>query len=765
MADERQLWLVAREGAARRDVVAEVALRARTYRRHVYAVPEELAASVTPGALLGVRDRKGRRLEAWCLSLSEQAWESTRPAIDEVVAPADVADAALIELALWAADYYQCPPARMIDAAIPTTARQPATRTIVAYRATGQAAKRAPTGAAAAVLARLGDEAVERGALVAECGATSATLRSLERRGLIARTAMQARPSRSPEASPTFPDKSSAPTGAQQPISAEDAFELTAHQRAALDVIADAVAAPRFEVSLLFGVPGSGKTEVYVRAIRAAVSAGKQAILLIPEIALATQLADRLARRFSRAVVLHSRLRDSDRRRALHAIAGGEIDVVVGTRAAVFAPCRRLGLIVVDEEQEGSFKNIASPYYHARDVAIKRGQIAGCPVVLGSATPSLETWHNAQHRQAYRILRLPERPAGATTPTARRVDPTRTSERRRGALICDELLDALRETISRGEQAILLHNRRGYATLLQCAVCGLAPRCERCGAPLVEHRAAGVLKCHRCGRTRQANGRCIDDSCGGELVSRGTGIQRLEEELSRELPGARLLRLDSDTMRHRDDYAAALGRFERREADVLIGTQMVAKGLDFPGVALVGVLDIEAALALPDFRAAERVFQLLMQVVGRAGRRSGPSLALVQSATDADGLIGDALRGDYESFARNEIELRAMLQLPPTMRLARIVLAAEEQSRVRTAAESLSAVLRELAGRVHAAIRVEDAQRCVIARHRGLARFEVSIHAPQGGVLQQLLREARLRRALSAGGMRITVDVDPVDVF
>ncbi|HMQ16599.1 MAG TPA: primosomal protein N', partial [Phycisphaerae bacterium] len=601
------------------------------------------------------------------------------------------------------------------------------------------------------------------------------TLATLRRRGLVeAVTRVEARAVEHGAAARCAEGTGDAPGGdeprrdagggaAPPPTAPEDGLALTAGQQEALNAVSAALAPPRFEVFVLFGVPGSGKTEVYVRAVRQALAAGRQAIVLVPEIALATQVMQRLARRFASVAVVHSRLTERQRRETWRRIASGEAAVVIGTRAAVFAPCPRLGLIVVDEEQERSYKNMAAPFYHARDVAIKRGQIEQAPVLIGSASPALETWHNAAHLPHYRLLQLPERVPGARAPQARLVLMGQGDRAQPSRLLSLDLVRALQQTLELRQQAVLLHNRRGYAAHLRCGRCGLVPTCTRCGAALVLHRAARLLKCHRCGGRMPAPERCLDDTCGGVLEQAGLAIQRLEEELHAVLPAARLLRLDSDTMRHRDDYAAALTRFERGDADILLGTQMIAKGLDFPNVRLVGVVDADAGLELPDFRAAEHTFQLLLQVVGRAGRREGEALALIQ-CREVSHVIRCAMKADYRAFAESELALRSRLGYPPLGRLARFVLSDERNARAREAAERLAEQLQQLAGRVQPEIRVVSFGACLLPRLRGRFRHEVLVAAPPGGVLQRLLHEAQREKLLFSRAQRITVDVDPVEV-
>lgn len=757
-SNEEQLWLIPAAGQLRREPVARVAVGRRIPRVLSYAVPDALRTQITIGSI--VRVPVGQRklsADGVCVDVVEHEWDQTRPAIQVVHPVAPLLTRELAELGLWVADYYACPPGRVFEAMIPVALRTPRTRTVVYVRRAGGELTRPARGKRAAVLAALAVGPQERRGLLRRVACGPGVLTSLRRLGVVALDQRQ-----EPAESRRAPDDEPRVQHARCP---EDDFALTAAQDAALATVRAALLARQFGVHLLFGVPGSGKTEVYVRAIRAAVAAERQAILLVPEIVLATQLVERLATRFERVAVLHSRLAATARQRNLRAIADGAIDVVIGTRTAVFAPLRRLGLIVVDEEQDGSYKSLAAPYVHARDVAIKRGQIEGVPVVLGSATPALETWHNAQHAPHFHLARLPERVPGAVWPEVRVVPSVGAEADARTAGLSGALVDELRKTLAAGAQAILLHNRRGYAVGLRCLRCRTMVRCERCGGPLVYHAADEQLKCHRCALRRPAPRRCPDETCGGAVERVGFGIQRIEEELRRVLPAARLLRLDRDTLKKRADYAEALRRVQDREVDILLGTQLVAKGLDFAGIRLVGVIDADAPLWLPDFRSAERVFQLVMQVVGRAGRRAGESLALVQAADVTATCIAYAARMDFESFAAEELAGRRAAFLPPFSRLVRFVLADERPRQAREAAMALAETLRELAGRVNPHIRVDAATRCLVARARERLRWQLIVRTPRDDSTQTLLRAAAAAKALWPPVRRFTLDVDPVDLL
>jgi primosomal protein N' (replication factor Y) (superfamily II helicase) len=753
----RQLWLVPSASETGRHQVADVAVAAPVFDLVTYAVPDALREHVHLGSRVYVPlGRSDRQVEGLCLRLGEREWKHTRkPLLDAQPGPTWLS-AALVDLGLWVSDYYVCPPWKTFAALVPKSLRAVRPRWRAYLRATGQAPVRRLSAPAAALLAALGDAERPRDEVLREIGASRVTLATLVRNDLVEVLQREAPPE-------SLRDQSDLSVG-----SPEDAYALTPGQAAALAAIESRIKPePQFEVSLLFGVPGSGKTEVYVRAIRQVIGLGRQAILLIPEIALTTQIVDRLARRFGGVAVLHSQLPERRRTETLHAIAAGHVDVVIGTRTAVFAPCPQLGLIVVDEEQEGSFKNLAAPFYHARDVAIKRGQLENIPVVLGSATPALETWHNAHHRDHYRLLCLSERVPGAVPPRTQLAPLPRVREDPSARVLAPLLRQALLAVLNAGEQAIVLHNRRGYAQFLRCASCGLLVSCERCGAHLISHQEAGaeILKCHRCGARRAAPARCLDSTCNGLLEHTGSAIQRLEQELRETLSNVRLLRLDSDTMRRRDDYRAALAAFERGEADIMIGTQMVAKGLDFPRVRLVGVIDADAALSLPDFRASERVFQLVVQVVGRAGRKEGASLAMVQAAEPVAPVLRHALAGEYEPFAAGELHMREQLHYPPFTRLVRLLCMDSRPERARDEAARLTEALRTMAGRISAALRIDDPEPCVVRRLRDMLRYQVLVRGPRGPEVGRLLHDAVRDSTLRPRVQRLTIDVDPLDLL
>ncbi len=518
-------------------------------------------------------------------------------------------------------------------------------------------------------------------------GATS-TLGALERKGLV-RVALQ-------EVSRSQLQAGVAGIGATQPLT------LAPAQRMAFDAIAASIRARRPAIYLLHGVTGSGKTEVYLQAIASAIQTGRQAIVMVPEISLTPQAVERVAGRFlDRVAVLHSRLSEGERLDEWQRIRRGDVDVVVGPRSALFAPLPRPGLIVVDEEHDPSYKQDSSPRYHARDAAAVLARIANATVVFGSATPDVGTYQAARAGRI-QLLELPDRPVWQSTDgsAARPMPPVEVVDMRhelkagnRG-IFSTSLLHSIEKTLRDGHQALLFLNRRGSATVVLCRDCGFVVRCPSCDIPFTYHSAGVRLICHRCDRRRESPRDC--PGCHGPHIRYlGTGTQRVEEEVRRLFPSARTLRWDRDVTGGRDAHAQILRRFSRHEADMLIGTQMIAKGLDFPLVTLVGVISADTGLHMPDFRAPERSFQLLTQVAGRAGRASLPSTVIVQTYTPEHYAIQAARDHDYHRFYREEMSFRRSAWYPPFARLIRFVYTAKSENDCRHSATKLRAILQQ----------------------------------------------------------------------
>jgi len=521
---------------------------------------------------------------------------------------------------------------------------------------------------------------------------------------------------------------------------------------------------------LLFGVTGSGKTEVYLQAIARELEVDRGAIVMVPEIALTPQTVQRFASRFGpRVAVLHSALSDGERYDEWHRIRAGEARVVVGPRSAVWAPVRNLGLIVVDEEHESSYKQDETPRYHARDVAVLRGVLEGARVVLGSATPSLESWRNVQTGK-YACATMTKRAGAGTLPTVHLVDMNAVREgadstERGMAIFSRELLDAISLRLKRHEQTILFLNRRGYSRQVVCESCGHVIECPSCstpdrGLPYTYHRADSCLRCHICGGWIPLPEKC--PKCGAaRLTYRGLGTQRAEAALKMCFKEAQVLRMDADSTSRKNSHDDILGAFRRGEADILIGTQMIAKGLDFPNVTLVGVLNADSSLSMPDFRAAERTFQLLAQVSGRAGRAELPGEVFIQTQNPDDLVLKAAAQGDFEAFAMRELKERKLAGYPPFCKLSVLNLKSKDMKLVSDWACMYATSLMNCA-KMHQFL-VSEAMPSAIEKADGWYRWQIVLRASSTAVLARAWRWVSSARPAPAN-LRVCLDVDALNL-
>jgi primosomal protein N' (replication factor Y) len=538
--------------------------------------------------------------------------------------------------------------------------------------------------------------------------------------------------------------------------------QLTAEQSAAVSTLRNALDRQLYQGVLLFGVTGSGKTEVYLQALQAAVAQGRQGIALVPEISLTPQTVARFHARFPRIAVLHSALSEAQRREQWLRIRAGQVDVVVGARSAVFAPMPDLGLVVIDEEHEPSFKQQNPPRYHARDVAQERARRSGAVLILGSATPSLESWRASQgENPELTLLQLPKRVGGGQLPTTFLVDLGQLPFQRRPRLLTDRLRRELLETIQRQEQAILFLNRRGFARLALCSACKESIACDECDVSLVLHQQIRRLLCHLCGHERDPPVRC--PACGERALRYiGFGTERLEEEVRDLRPSLRLARMDSDTTSVRGSHERILNQFAAGGTDVLLGTQMIAKGLDFPRVTLVGIISADSSLLIPDYRSSERTFQLVAQVAGRAGRSHRPGTVIVQTLHPSHPAIVAAARHNYLEFVSSEMPQREAAGYPPFSRLVRILVSHPEEERTRQAADRVAEKLAPLCEEWGASIL--GPAPCPIARVRQRFRVQLLIKCPQPRALRQVVFAAR-DRVVRSQPVRVTLDVDPVSML
>jgi len=526
---------------------------------------------------------------------------------------------------------------------------------------------------------------------------------------------------------------------------------------------------PRSSTFLLHGVTGSGKTEVYLQAIAHALEQGKGAIVLVPEISLTPQTVERFKARFSSGplqtlvAVLHSHLSAGERHDEWHKIRQGRARIAIGARSAIFAPVEPLGLIVVDEEHEHSYKQEEAPRYHARDVAIVRGQMEGAVVVLGSATPSLESYYNCG-KGKYTLLRLPERADDKKLPVVRIVDMRQTVRPGKGVpLFSPQLKEAIARRVEQKEQVILFLNRRGYSTSLQCPLCGYVAECPNCSVSLTYHRHENKLCCHICAHVAPVPAVCPNEKCRNPAIRySGIGTQKVEATLAKLFPQARVVRMDSDSLKRKEDYRRILGDFRVGKIDILVGTQMIAKGLHFPNVTLVGIIYADLALHQPDFRAGERTFQLLTQVAGRAGRGDIEGEVFVQAFTPFHPAIQFARRHDFEGFYEQEMEFREQLKYPPVGRIALLTLKGRNEEKVKFSADYLKHELEKAVGSIKDLVIAGPAP-APLAKAETYYRYQIMLRAPRMTTLSQRL--ALLIRSLTLPeDVTLAVDIDPVNL-
>jgi primosomal protein N' (replication factor Y) len=702
-----------------------------------YRVPAGLAAA--PGDFVTV-PLGGRRLAGvvWDGEADAGLPESR---LRDIVAVIDAPPmtASLRRFVDWVAAYTLSPPGAVLRMAMSAPAALDPPAPQAGWRAAAAPAAGARmTPPRARVLALLADGAARAGGEIARAaGVAPAVLRGMADAGLVEPALLPRRPRFA------------------APDTARPGPALGPEQDAAAAALRAAVAARGFGVTLLTGVTGSGKTEVYFEAIAAALAQRRQALVLLPEIALSTQWLDRFAARFGVAPALwHSELTSRTRRDTWRAVAEGQAPVLVGARSALFLPFPDLGLVVVDEEHETAFKQEEGVVYHARDMAVVRARLSGAACVLASATPSLESTVNAQTGR-YAALHLPARHGGAALPDVALVD-LRREPPERGRFISPPLAQAVTATLARGEQAMLFLNRRGYAPMTLCRACGHRMRCPNCTAWLVEHRAQRRLQCHHCGHVEAVPEACPECGAAHATVPIGPGVERVLEEAAALWPQARRLVMASDTIPGPAAAAAAARAIQDRAVDLVIGTQIVAKGWHFPHLTLVGVVDADLGLAGGDLRAAERTFQLLHQVAGRAGREERPGRVLLQSFAPEHPVMQALVAGDLDSFMAAEAAARRPGHWPPFGRLAALIVSAEEERAADRVARDLG-----LAAPGGEGVEVLGPAPAPLAILRGRHRRRLLLKTRRDIAVQPLL-QAWLAKVSVPGNVRVQVDVDPV---
>ena len=630
-----------------------------------YAVPDRLLTHVEPGKRLRVPfGRSNRAVVAWCVDVAAKT-ETSRPLkeVRGVVDSSPLLDKPLLELTKWLSEYYLCEWGQAIECAVPSGVRhQAGTREIVLLTVPNSVVakltqlKLGKKQAAALQILAGSTAPMTVHQLAKAAGCTVGPINELRKKGLVREETRRVQQGDHEVA----------------PLPREKAHNLNAEQQRALDTTVAAMNSREYRTLLMHGVTGSGKTEVYIRTIEEVVRCGRQAIVLVPEISLTPQTRERFRSRFGSVAVLHSHLTGPERNWHWQHIARGEVEVVVGARSAIFAPVPKLGLIVIDEEHDASFKQDSTPRYHAREVAEYRARQANAPLVLGSATPSLESYHRAKTGE-YSLIELPNRVLDRPLPDVDTLDlRLEFRDRRSRGAISRQLHQAMAEAMREGGQVILLLNRRGFATQIQCPACGHVVECPHCDIALTHHRDEDNALCHYCDYIVPTPTHCPQCNFDG-INFRGLGTQRLEQEVKQRFPNVECLRMDSDTMRKPGSHEAAFARFRKGEVKILLGTQMIAKGLDFPNVTLVGVINADSALHFPDFRAAERTFGLVTQVAGRTGRGEQGGRVLVQTFSPDHDAIQAAVEHDYRRFAEQELPARKEYGYPPFAHMIRIV--------------------------------------------------------------------------------------------
>ena len=726
------------------------------HREFDYRIPPEYRCDVAVGKRLDVPFGT-QRLEGFCVELPAQPQVSEVKDIFGVLDDEPLITPPLMALTRWMADYYRCAWGEVLVAVVPSGVRKNFAGKSIGFVEPGSlpddAVKR--LCARSAQRARIIDAIVEADepltvgdvARIARC--SDSTVHAAAKAGLVA------------VRYETVDDDPFANLAVEPAVE----FELTAEQADALAKVNAQLAAKTFGVTLLHGVTGSGKTEVYLRAIAECVRGGRQAIVLVPEISLTPQTVRRFRSRFERVAVLHSRLTESQRHTQWRVVKDGQADVIIGARSALFAPTPSLGLIVVDEEHENSFKQEDTPRYNARDVAVMRAKTENAVALLGSATPSLESWHNARQGR-YQLCSLPVRVAGRPMPPVQIVDMNaEQDEPRTWKIISRKLESAIGQALLRDEQVLLFLNRRGFSTFIHCTRCGWVLTCNRCDIALTYHRKQNITLCHYCNREERPPEVCAD--CGARTVKfLGAGTEKVEAEVRRMFPSFSVERMDSDALRTRDSYRQVLERFSSGETKVLVGTQMIAKGLDFPNVTLVGVIAADVALNLPDFRAGERTFQLIAQVAGRTGRGPKGGIVIVQACTPEHYSVACGSRHDFRGFVERELEHRRQLGYPPFGRLARILLKSTDEKKLAAKAATLGEKLR-----AETAARPEDFPctvlgpvPCAISIIKGSYRYHIIIKARKTSDLHALLDRVE-RELVSSSAVTVAVDIDPMGML
>jgi primosomal protein N' (replication factor Y) len=768
-------------------MIARVTLEMALRKEFDYSIPPALSEQVEVGTRVQVPF--GPRKVLGCVTgLAEESAHASLKPILKVIGAQTLVTPKVLKLARWIADYYCCALEVSLKSVLPDAVRQEQAgwREMLYVHALPFKGELPKLSKRQKEIWHIIEERRELPLkeLLEVADTTPSTIRRLEDKGLVAISTQISE--RDPYAREHILPTQPLPVNPAQAkaldavIAAMDESESSAKEGRGVPTASTsiqpkrvgAVRTPRPTSSrpfMLHGVTGSGKTEVYLQAIAHALTQGKGAIVLVPEISLTPQTVERFKARFSSGstqtlvAVLHSHLSAGERHDEWHKIRQGRARIVIGARSAIFAPVDPLGLIIVDEEHENSYKQEEAPRYHARDVAIMRGQMEGATVLLGSATPSLESFYNCK-KGKYSLLEMPERADDKKMPFVRVVDMRQTL--RKGKVIpifSPQLTDAIAHRLERGEQTILFLNRRGYSTSLQCPQCGQVAGCPNCSISLTYHRQDQKLACHICGHTESVPTACPNSKCRNpEIRYAGLGTQKVEDTLGKLFPHARIKRMDSDALKRKDDFRRILGDFRAGKIDILVGTQMIAKGLHFPRVTLVGIIYADLALHQPDFRAGERTFQLLTQVAGRAGRGDVEGEVYVQAFAPFHPAIQFARRHDFAGFFEQELEFREQLRYPPFSRIALLTLRGRNEEKVKFFAEHLRREVDKISDDIKD-LTIAGPAPAPLLRADSYYRYQIMLRAARMSVLSQRLAQLTQSSTLDDDVM-LAVDIDPVEM-
>ena len=766
-------------------MIAHVSLEIALRKEFDYSIPPELLGRVDIGSRVQVPFGARKILGVVTAVAEESAHANLKPII-KVIGAQTLVTAKVLKLARWIGEYYCCAPETALKSVLPEAVRKEDAswreRLFVRVLPVIGEFPKLPKRQQAVWNLIEERRQILLSELVELAETTAATIRKLEDRGLVSITNEVSE--RDPYANETILASQPIVLNPAQLIALEKIKAAMArHEDGGLKV-KDGPAKPSSTLPppsstfLLHGVTGSGKTEIYLQAIAHTLEQGKGAIVLVPEISLTPQTVERFKARFSSGklqtlvAVLHSHLSAGERHDEWHKIRQGRARIVIGARSAIFAPVEPLGLVIVDEEHESTYKQEESPRYHARDVAVMRGQMEKAVVVLGSATPSMESYYNCK-KGKFTLLELPERVDDQKMPHVRVVDMRQAAYKEKGPpIFSPQLKEAITQRLERKEQTILFLNRRGYSTSLQCPKCGHVCECPNCSISLTYHRPEQKLSCHICGHNERVPNVCPNEKCQNPAIRfSGTGTQKVEDILGKLFPHARIKRMDADVMKKKDDYRRVLGEFRHGKIDILIGTQMIAKGLHFPNVTLVGIIYADMALHQPDFRAGERTFQLLTQVAGRAGRGDIEGEVFVQAFTPFHPAIQYARRHDFVGFYEQEMEFREQLKYPPVGRVAMLTLKGRNEDKVKFSAEHLKRELEKLktatAGADHrnhfTDLIISGPSPAPLLRAENFYRYQIMLRTRAMSRLSQSLAQA-VATLLLPDEVTLAVDIDPVNL-